>query len=1072
MVRVPVPRALAMTMAPLDGDQYRRRQEQVFEELRDVLERRKDNQPLAETGPPVALRWIGHELLGFPTAPFEVFRMPTRFDEVIDLSTQVIGDPTTSVAHVSWGVRPLFALGLEATPAPGRTMVIDLLDEGSEPLAGQRRLVTTAGPQVFFVPGISGLRIQGGTFANPRGVLLTDLVNDGKWQRIDTVGLPFKTGEIGAPAYEPEPQGYEPADLSGLEASTLRLLVEAMLRLPPPPVGLSGVVTPDLPPPAVEPFLDALRDSNLERIAACIEDGAGGGPIHAEHRVDRVVDGIHQPGIAGPVDTARADLPTVATTLLTVSADSAAAVGLGYGTTDFPPGRSARLVDTVASLVERAIVLPPTFPIGPWLYMVAAPFDLPFVGEIELAALAMLLPAPSTPGGLTAQRFGDNRPPAVDRPASQSVRLRWDHPPTVQSYYVAKTAGGDLEPVNAERPAGGFEPILPAQEPAVDGDLPIEPIAFVDSESPVPMTGSAATTYAVIGADNMARWSQWATVGHTATAPSPTVPGLEKATLELADPPPADATIPGSLAVEFTWDFADRSPDRVELSARFAAPSTVPAPGNVSGFPPTATTAAGQRLIVAFDATGRPTVASAHDAGVTPIDQPVPPGETRRYRVLVRGLTLDFSTATELAVAVVGRGAERVRPGELSDPSPVVMAAVDDPRPPTVPAVPVDVLWTALPDATGIARAVLRWNPVPRAEGYVVWQATEAAVRAAVDQQSVPPPPGTGILTRVGELRTLITADQTSQARSLKAFTRLQDELIRETSLETELPARATSLFCYRISAVSASNVESARSEQVFIAAVPVLNTPGPPTLTARSDGAGAVEVTAVGGPGAPTAGYRLHRVQSRAAAESLGSMGPPVAAEDDTRWFDTTITSLAGTVTEAAALVDAVPPSWQPYRYRVVAVGQHDPDAGQIGGRSGPSGAQSALVAPGSPAVEISSVSPTGSGLQVLFTTDLPLGPTPVGPAAIAVSRSVLAGDAGRAEARPVVTVDPADVPAAADASVDDIVVRLQVLPDGTAGYSVDLPALGPDETGGGGRVTVTDPLGRSRSASFPEVP
>src|SRR5690606_12417010 len=115
-----------------------------------------------------------------------------------------------------------------------------------------------------------------------------------------------------------------------------------------------------------------------------------------------------------------------------------------------------------------------------------------------------------------------------------------------------------------------------------------------------------------------------------------------------------------------------------------------------------------------------------------------------------------------------------------------------------------------------------------------------------------------------------------AQARSLAAFTRLHERLIPGTELEIDLPGSADALFAYRVSAVSASQVESARSASITLVAVPHRVVPGRPQLRTRTVDGG-VEVLVLPGPGPAPADWRVHRVRRAGLAVGVGTMGPPV---------------------------------------------------------------------------------------------------------------------------------------------------------------------------------------------------
>jgi hypothetical protein len=199
----------------------------------------------------------------------------------------------------------------------------------------------------------------------------------------------------------------------------------------------------------------------------------------------------------------------------------------------------------------------------------------------------------------------------------------------------------------------------------------------------------------------------------------------------------------------------------------------------------------------------------------------------------------DFTGVSEVAYAVFARAAERIRATELSAPVGPLITRFPDPIPPVEPVLPVDLRWTALPDAAGRARAVLAWPPPRTPPVHRGGKATESALRHAVDPALPEPAASTSVFERATVLTQLVTAfitpdSVTRAARSMSGFARLNTDLIRTNQVELELPGRADAIFAYRISSVSTANIESPRSNSVALFAVPRRNQPGQPRLMLR----------------------------------------------------------------------------------------------------------------------------------------------------------------------------------------------------------------------------------------------
>jgi hypothetical protein len=283
-----------------------------------------------------------------------------------------------------------------------------------------------------------------------------------------------------------------------------------------------------------------------------------------------------------------------------------------------------------------------------------------------------------------------------------------------------------------------------------------------------------------------------------------------------------------------------------------------------------------------------------------------------------------------LAYALYARGREQVNPAVFSDFAPPGSARVNDPLPAEVPFIPPVILWTALPDATGMARARLTFPAVSHATGYVVYEASETALRELAGLGA----PNGDLITRATEVRSIA-----GTPAAVDAFTRVSREVFPGPAAEVRIPGTVDGLYLYTVASVTSEQVESARSEPLFVAVSRRL-TPGTPRLRARAEADG-VHIRVEGVPGAPTAGVALFRTQSEVLKVEPDLMGPPVVDEDDPTW------AVADNV---FTLVDPVTPSWRPYYYRAAAFGPNDPTNGRLPGRSASSGAIEVFIPPPDP--------------------------------------------------------------------------------------------------------------------------
>ena len=371
-----------------------------------------------------------------------------------------------------------------------------------------------------------------------------------------------------------------------------------------------------------------------------------------------------------------------------------------------------------------------------------------------------------------------------------------------------------------------------------------------------------------------------------------------------------------------------------------------------------------------------------------------PKAQLTLYRLDISGFSLDFSSVNEIDFALYAAASEEIRPGEWSDiPDPISkfigkVAKAYDPIPPAVTFTPPSISWTALPDATGKARGILEWTADPKAAGYYVWEATESALLHILSPGAADPSPSTPLVTRGGNLKTLVLANQD---KSLQGFARLNKDPIVGSRTEIIVPSSASTLYVYRVSAISAAKVEAARSPQVAVFGVPRRNVPGDPRLVLRrSTSPQGVQVIGLPVESGPVpAGYRVFRVRNAALSHDGSTMGPAKLSDTNAGWHDYSGSSLKGTPLTGKSIVDtAAIPSWFPWYYRITAIGVDDPANGLLRGESGYSGAQSASTTPSAPPLIQAPLLKTNiNGALVTLTTDLPAaGVSPIGPALVEV--------------------------------------------------------------------------------------
>ena len=299
------------------------------------------------------------------------------------------------------------------------------------------------------------------------------------------------------------------------------------------------------------------------------------------------------------------------------------------------------------------------------------------------------------------------------------------------------------------------------------------------------------------------------------------------------------------------------------------------------------------------------------------------------------------------------------------------------------------------------------------------------------------------------------------------------------TSLELELPGAADTLYAYRVSSLTDTNIESPRSPTVALVAVPRRSVPGRPRLhLRRSVSPAGIDVIVVPSAGSTPAGYRIHRVRNPILAGEVGMMGPAKYTPSSPGWAAVVVPAIDGSTENGQAIFDPVARSWYAYHYRAVAIGQSDPANGVHPGESGASAVVSLVLPPTTDPVldAVSRIGGNAADQVITFRTDLPIRPSTLGAAGITVASIATAG--GAVKRHTLLSIDPSTVAEGAALAVLPVgSVDLAGMPHitrsapdsaGRATYSVRLPGALPDGATGGA-IAVRDPLGRSVGVPWP---
>lgn len=369
MPRIVNPDYLVLQLASLDDAFAAGRVKQVEAKLGPLLRRRKFD--TREPGVPVSLRWALSPDLGFPRAPFEVWRrvrkeQPTAAVLGTGAAPQAPNRVTLSTEVIE--------IRFDARPVPGRSLTVEALALNGDTLPGQRLTFTSDQPGRFRGAGIARLQLSGaGRILNVAGLSQTDWANLPDWVRIEVVGFPFEPGTLPASSYDTSAaQGWEAASSQAPEAARIRLTMAQLLQLDPPPVGAGGLVPPPWPFPDPGTFLDVLGKGPGADIADCLVASDDTDPLRLQgmHAITRPMPGMRQSGQPAGSDPAHLTLTTTRYIALATQ-DSPVAVGLGFGTVDIPQAGPP--------LTPLKDVLPPGTLLGREEYMVTAPVVLPGV---------------------------------------------------------------------------------------------------------------------------------------------------------------------------------------------------------------------------------------------------------------------------------------------------------------------------------------------------------------------------------------------------------------------------------------------------------------------------------------------------------------------------------------------------------------------------------------------------------------------------------------------------------------------------------------------------------------------
>lgn len=963
---------------------------------------------------PIGLRWNMHPEFGFPRKPFNVFRrrsVYTGFTPVSLLSDNVTLANTSRDFSFPVGQEMYISI-VNVSLTTGQTLTVTPFDRDHKPMTGKSRTVTASGLLVFKCPFTAGFTISGsGSINTIAGISMQQMLDAKDWELIQIVGLPFNTGQVGGQGYDGDNQGYVGMLTDAKTAALQRLKIGELLFMKPPANGDTQVPDPNWQPVDSELYLDDLFNapvSILKLIDQCMTVSDDTSFFRTQRQPAYVdvstIKGIHQPG-GGPPKPAEAKVPVVGTTLLSVGTESPAALGLGFGTTDFPGtvgaggGSNTGGINTHVGSFTHAVIARAASTVSYGFdYMVTAQYIVrPYENfnplsifddiskKIEFCALSDERELPTAPVNAEAITLRVNRPEKTDEIFTEALKLRWNKALSPQGCgVIVSYKNGQSSVLNAAYDfsvdayknfntyvpkAASINPdeqVLPAED-AGDG----EKFVLTEPEEPLPFKGNELHKYFVAGWDVFGRWSNFVKVPHIASAPPSQQPGIMSIRLNKTNPDitsdlsPTNPNVSCTLELELGWYWSDRTPSKMQVSGLFFdASDSVPPATHPDFFALTATDITTPVITITLDTLGNPTTSAGN---VFMVDNPADtPSDLRKIKLVIDNITASFPNGSPFAVAyaVYVRGLETVRvtplPEDWSNWSDGYVSRMEDPRPPDVTTLPASVLYTALPDCTKLGRGRLSWPAAANALGYYVWEASEIAVRAALSSQVELLDLTESHVARATELRDLLAQPQ-YQNLCQRYFNKLSKEMITGTSVELEIPASNKGLTLYQVSSINTANIESGKSNVIFFA-VPQLRKPGPPMLTLRKFKredpvthaiTRGIQVQLLNGNGVEPEGFNLYRTRKVLIGNDVGTKGLPVLEYDSTDWQPHSMRMPDGKLYDGKLIEETIAAgSWRPYVYQAVAVGTEDTDRGFFRGESDPSSTQIIFYPPDGPPI------------------------------------------------------------------------------------------------------------------------
>jgi hypothetical protein len=954
----------------------------------------------------VQLRWALSGSVGLPTEPFKVWsRRRTNGPEweVLNIQSQsgflgvtnLIGWAGGSVSSVRATIQATSGGSIAAfTAAPTLNNICAFTSIAAGATSVQMSAHRIDGLMVS--PGITVSALQGtrpGILANGTG-----------WTLLELVGLPVDPAAWAGIGKHTDPQGLVGSLSDAQTAATARLKRGA------PPIGwgaalAAGVAAPAWAAPNFGGLISEMNTELLGPLAGIVKafppNAQAGQLVTVPLPPPANSSGQHMSG-----GGSQASVSPLVMSFIAGATDPFLSLGLGFGTA-YAQGSGPAGIE------------------GEVDFMVTAHWQNGLDGKsaaLDYAAIIpypVLAPAPPPPANLFGQVAGALRPLQTDGDWRETLRVAWDRPIDSElvgavSFAAARAGIAPASPtvaLMAPRAAGGWRTIT-INAPSHPPDPESYRLSVMDREIDIPSNpGSAQLKYAVAMQDIYGQWTPWSVLDQNLQEPGLAPVRIVSATLAPAIPA-SGSICPTTLEIEFLWEWRVRTPARVTFVGHLYAAATHGAPPPSFSVPAgldRSLSGGGAALVVTFagDTPSAPgaVIVALTEAGDTflPAFGAAQGNVTRRYRMTLSGLSLDFASTPFIGLALWAQGQERIAPQRVSPWSntPAVISA-SDPRPPVVPIVHVKL--ASLPDAAGCSHARIGWTASGSAVGYFVYEASEANL---LDAFGLPPAaPSNTLDARLAVLNSHFGANPLR-----RPFTRLNATALTGTSTDVVLPRGSTGIHCYIVIGISAGGVEAdwpkaPGADNAMIAlAAPRVSRPAPPTIEAvrvlnatNTPPTYQARLLITTRPGLRPRRIDIHRVRVDDAARVLDTMGPPIARVRATAapWTVTTAPdAVYGPYIAAVQGVDEPSGSWRRVWYRAAAWTDEDDTRGLLAGRSEASNAAWVVLPP--PLAPVLSALMLGGGatpdVTLQWTCGAPVAVTPIGPHAIAVRAAVVGG-------------------------------------------------------------------------------